>query len=49
MEAPLEEMADLKNVQAQIQQEIQNLVSKMNLVAEDTKGAKVDTNIWADA
>ena len=42
---PLEELADLKNVQAQMQQEIQNIVSKMNLVAEDIKGAKVDTNI----
>ena len=42
---PLEELADLKNVQAQMQQEIQNIVSKMNLVAEDIKGAKVDINI----
>ncbi len=42
---PLEEMSDLKNAQTEIQQEIQNLVSKMNLVAEDIKGAKVDTNI----
>ncbi len=42
---PLEEMSDLKNAQTEIQQEIQNLVSKMNLVAEDIKGAKVDTNV----
>ena len=41
-EMPLEEMSDLKNAQAEIQQEIQNMVSKMNLVAEDIKGAKVD-------
>ncbi len=42
---PLEELSDLKNAQTEIQQEIQNLVSKMNLVAEDIKGAKVDTNV----
>ena len=42
---PLEDMADLKNAQTEIQQEIQNLVSKMNLVAEDIKGAKVDANL----
>ena len=41
-EMPLEEMSDLKNAQTEIQQEIQNLVSKMNLVAEDIKGAKGD-------
>ncbi len=44
-EMPLEEMADLKNAQSEVQQEIQNLVSKMNLVAEDIKGAKVDANL----
>ncbi len=44
-EMPLEEMSDLKNAQTEMQQEIQNLVSKMNLVAEDIKGAKVDTNV----
>lgn len=44
-EMPLEEMADLENTQTQIQQEIQNLVSKMNLVAEDIKGAKVNANV----
>ena len=42
---PLQEMSDLKNVQTEIQQEIQNLVSKMSLVEEDIKGAKVDTNV----
>lgn len=42
---PLGEMEDLKNAQTQMQQEIQNLVSKMNLIAEDIKGAKVDANI----
>ncbi len=42
---PLEDMADLKNTQAEIQQEIQNVVSKMNLVAEDIKGATVDVSV----
>ena len=42
---PLEDMADLKNAQAEIQQEIQNVVSKMNLVAEDIKGATVDVSV----
>lgn len=42
---PVEEMADLKNMQAQIQQKVQDIVSRMNLVAEDIKGAKVDENL----
>ena len=42
---PLDELEDLKNAQTEMQQEIQNLVSKMNLVAEDIKGAQVDTKI----
>lgn len=42
---PLGELEDLKNAQTEMQQEIQNLVSKMNLIAEDIKGTKVDTNI----
>ena len=42
---PLEELADLKNAQTQMQQEIQNLVSKMGLVAEDIKGARVDESL----
>lgn len=44
-EMPVEEMADLKNVQAQVQQEIQDMVSRMNLVAEDIKGAQVDASL----
>ncbi len=40
---PIEEMADLKNMQEEIRQEVQNIVSKMNLVAEDIKGTMVDT------
>ena len=40
---PLEEMADLENAQTEIQQEIQNIVNKMNLVVEDIKGAKIDS------
>lgn len=42
---PVEEMADLKNIQAQVQQEIQDMVSRMNLVAEDIKGAQVDASL----
>lgn len=42
---PVEEMADLKNVQAQVQQKVQDIVSKMNLVAEDIKGAQVDASL----
>ena len=44
-EMPVEEMADLKNIQAQVQQEIQDMVSRMNLVAEDIKGAQVDASL----
>lgn len=42
---PIEEMADLKNAQAQIRQEVQDVVNKMHLVAEDIKGAMVDANL----
>lgn len=42
---PMEELADLKNVQEEIRQEVQNIVSKMNLVTEDIKGAMVDTSV----
>ncbi len=42
---PIEEAADLKNLQAEIRQEVQNIVNKMHLVAEDIKGAVVDTNL----
>lgn len=42
-EMPIEDMADLKNMQEEVRQEVQNIVNKMNLVAEDIKGAMVDT------
>ena len=42
---PLEEAVDLENVQDEIRQEIQNIMSKMGLAAEDIKGAKVDTSV----
>ncbi len=44
-EMPVEEMTDLKNIQAQVQQKVQDIVSKMNLVAEDIKGAQVDASL----
>lgn len=42
---PLEEAVDLDNVQDEVRQEIQNMMNKMGLVAEDIKGAKVDTSV----
>lgn len=42
---PIEEMADLKNTQAQIRQEVQDVVNKMHLVTEDIKGSMVDANV----
>ena len=42
---PLEELEDLKNAQTQMQQEIQDIVNRMNLVAEDIKGAQVDASL----
>lgn len=42
---PIEEAEDLENIQAEIRQEIQNVLNKMNLTVEDIKGAKVDANV----
>lgn len=42
---PIEEAENLKNVQAEIRQEVQNVLNKMNLMMEDIKGAKVDANV----
>lgn len=42
---PVEELLDLDKVQGEIQKEIQNIVDKMNLIAEDIKGAAVDTTL----
>lgn len=42
---PVDEMVKLENAKTEVQQEIQNIVEKMNLVAEDIKGSMVDTSI----
>lgn len=44
-ELPIEEAVEMENVQDEIRQEIQNMMTKMGLVAEDLKGAKVDTSV----
>ena len=38
----MDEATNLDSIQKEIQKEIQDVVNKMNLVAEDIKGAKVD-------
>ena len=43
--APVEEMVELDQSKEDIQQEVQNIVDKMKLVAEDIKGALVDTSV----
>lgn len=43
--APIEEMVELDQSKENIQQEVQNIVDKMKLVAEDIKGALVDTSV----
>lgn len=42
---PVDEILDLAKTQEEIQQEVQNIMNKMALVAEDIKGAVVDTNV----
>ncbi len=42
---PMDEMLKLENAKTDIQQEVQNIVDKMKLVAEDIKGSMVDTSI----
>lgn len=42
---PMEELLDLDQTQGEIQKEIQNIVDKMKLIAEDIKGAAVDTTL----
>ena len=44
-ELPVEEALDLENVQDEIRQEIENMMSRMGLTAEELKGAKVDTSV----
>lgn len=42
---PVDEMLELDRAKDNIQQEVQNIVDKMKLVAEDIKGAMVDTSV----
>lgn len=41
---PVEEMVELDQIRSDVRREVQNIVDKMKLVAEDIKGAMVDTN-----
>ena len=41
---PMEEMLSLDKIQSNVQQEVQNILDKMKLIAEDIKGAVVDAN-----
>ena len=42
---PLQEMLTLDNLQTDVQQEVQDIINKMKLVAEDIKGAAVDQTV----
>lgn len=42
---PMEEMLDLNRLQEDVKQEIQDILNKMKLVAEDIKGAAVDEGV----
>lgn len=42
---PMEEMVELDQSKENIQQEVQNIMDRMKLVAEDIKGALVDTSV----
>lgn len=44
-EMPVQESMDMQQVQAEVRQEVQKLLGKMNLVAEDIKGSKVDASV----
>lgn len=41
---PTEEMVSLDRIQSDVQQEVQDILNKMKLIAEDVKGAVVDKN-----
>lgn len=43
-EMPTEEMLSLDRIQSDVKQEVQNILDKMKLIAEDIKGAVVDEN-----
>lgn len=42
---PVDEMISLEETKSNVQNEVQNILNKMNLVAEDLKGAVVDENL----
>lgn len=42
---PVGEILDLSKTQEEVRQEVQSIVNKMALVAEDIKGSMVDTNV----
>ncbi len=42
---PVDEVLDLAETQEEVQKEVQNIMNKMALVADDIKGAVVDTNV----
>lgn len=42
---PVDEILDLAKTQEELQQEVQDIMNKMALVAEDIKGAVVDANV----
>lgn len=44
-EIPVGELIDLSRIQTEVQREVENIVNKMNLIAEDIKGTMVDTNV----
>ena len=44
-EMPMEEMLTLEQAKTDVQKEVQNIVDKMKLVAEDMKGAVVDKSV----
>lgn len=43
--APVEEMLELDQIKNNIKQEVQDIINKMKLVAEDIKGTTVDSNV----
>ena len=44
-EMPMEEILTLEQAKTDVQKEVQNIVDKMKLVAEDMKGAVVDKSV----
>lgn len=44
-EVPVEEMLDLSRDRENVQREVENIMNKMGLIAEDIKGAMVDSSV----